>query len=154
MMLCKMIGALLLPLGGWLAGDAVQQRSREHCEALIWAIELLQRIRQEIEFRRADLNLLYSQLLHEGILEESGECKCLQQVSAPHSLSPAERRCFEECISRLGRTDAAQECEQLCYYIARFQEYLARARQNETAQAGLSHRLGFAAGAILALVML
>ena len=73
----RVFGALLLPLCGWLTGDAFQQRTRE-------------------------------------------------------------RLC-------------AQECERLDYYIARFQEFLQQAQQQAHARAGLPHRLGLAAGMVLAI---
>lgn len=65
----RVFGALLLPLCGWLTGDAFQQRTRERLCALEWSIRLLQRIRQEIAFRRADLTQLDAQLQREGLLE-------------------------------------------------------------------------------------
>ena len=40
------LGLLLLPLCGWLAGDAVQAQTTLHLTALQHTIELLQRIRQ------------------------------------------------------------------------------------------------------------
>ena len=66
----RVFGALLLPLCGWLTGDAFQQRTRERLCALEWSIRLLQRIRQEIAFRWADLTQLDA-----------------QPVSQPHSSS-------------------------------------------------------------------
>ena len=53
---------LLLPLCGWLAGDAVQAKTTWHLAALQRTIAFLQRIRQEIPYRRADLHSLYRQL--------------------------------------------------------------------------------------------
>ncbi len=153
-MMFRIIGAVLLPLGGWLAGDAFQQNSREHIRALEWTVGLLQRIRQEIEFRMADLRQLDSQLQREGFFPEMSEHHCLQELPAPSALSSAEKQCFRACISGLGRAEAAQECERLSYYIARFQELLQQARRAEQAQSGLPHRLGLAAGAVLALVLL
>ena len=45
------LGLLLLPLCGWLAGDAVQAQTSLHLAALQGTIALLQRIRQEILVR-------------------------------------------------------------------------------------------------------
>ena len=45
-------GLLLLPFCGWLAGDLVQSRRNERLDALQQTIALLQRIRQEILYRR------------------------------------------------------------------------------------------------------
>ena len=63
----RVFGALLSPLCGWLTGDAFQQRTREQLCALEWSIRLLQRTRQEIAFRRADLTQLDAQLQREGL---------------------------------------------------------------------------------------
>ena len=64
------LGLLLLPLCGWLAGDAVQAQTTLHLAALQGTITLLQRIRQEIQYRRADLQSLYRQLCREGLLPQ------------------------------------------------------------------------------------
>ncbi len=42
-------------------------------------------------------------------------------------------------------------CEQLDYYQLRFEKILVEAEQKEQAHAALTHRLGAAAGAVLAL---
>ena len=73
---------LLLPLCGWLAGDAVQAKTTLHLAALQRTIALLQRIRQEIQYRRADLQSLYRQLCREGLLPRVS-CGTLQQLPAP-----------------------------------------------------------------------
>ena len=65
--LLRGLGLLLLPLCGWLAGDAVQAQTTLHLTALQHTIELLQRIRQEIQYRRADLQSLCRQLCSEGL---------------------------------------------------------------------------------------
>lgn len=67
---------LLLPLCGWLAGDAVQAKTTLHLAALQRTIELLQRIRQEIQYRRADLQSLYRQLCREGVLAQTHDVHC------------------------------------------------------------------------------
>lgn len=121
----RVFGALLLPLCGWLTGDAFQQRTRERLCALEWSIRLLQRIRQEIAFRRADLTLLDAQLQREGLLETPAKPRALQALAPPKALSEAEQACFAECMSGLGRTSAEQECERLDYYIARFRSFAA-----------------------------
>ena len=147
------LGLLLLPLCGWLAGDAVQARTTLHLTALQHTIELLQRIRQEIQYRRADLQSLYRQLCREGLLAQTHD-GTLQQLPAPEWLSAAERACFTECFDGLGRAEAAQECERLGYYTARFEDYLQQARRTAQQQAGLPHRLGLAGGMMLALFFL
>lgn len=153
-MMFRLLGTFLLPLCGWLTGDAFQQKTREHLRALEHCIQLLRRIRQEIDFRRADLALLYQQLRREGLLESAPETGTLQTLPAPGTLCPAEQQCFAECMAGLGRTEAEQECERLDYYIARFQAYRQQAEQTAQAQAGLPHRLGFAAGMVLAIFFL
>ena len=53
-------GLFLLPLCGWLAGDAVQSETTLHLAVLQRTIELLQRIRQEIadgHYREAILQI-------------------------------------------------------------------------------------------------
>ncbi len=144
-------GLILLPLCGWLAGDAVQARTTLHLTALQHTIELLQRIRQEIQYRRADLQSLYRQLCREGLLAQAPG-GTLQQLPVPGQLSAAERACFTECFGGLGRAEAAQECERLDYYTARFEDYLQQARSAAQRQAGLPHRLGLAGGMMLALL--
>ena len=72
----------------------------------------------------------------------------------PEQLSAAERTCFTECFCGIGRAEAAQECERLSYYTARFEDYLQQARRTAQRQAGLPHRLGLAGGMMLALLFL
>lgn len=151
--LLRRFGLLLLPLCGWLAGDAVQAQTTLHLAALQHTIELLQRVRQEIQYRRADLQSLCRQLCREGLLSQDLSGR-LQQLPAPEGLSAAERACFAECFGGIGRTEAARECERLGYYIARFEEYLRQARRTAQRQAGLPHRLGLAGGMMLALLFL
>ena len=151
--LLRGFGLILLPLCGWLAGDAVQARTTLHLTALQHTIELLQRIRQEIQYRRADLQSLYRQLCREGLVPQIPG-GILQKLPAPEQLSAAERACFTECIGNLGRAEAAQECERLDYYTTRFEDYLQQARRTAQRQAGLPHRLGLAGGMMLALLFL
>ena len=100
--LLRGFGLFLLPLCGWLAGDAVQARTALH--------------------------------------------------PVPEQLSATERACFTECFCGIGRAEAAQECERLDYYTARFEDYLQQARRTAQRQAGLPHRLGLAGGMMLALL--
>ena len=110
-MMLHILGALLLPLCGWLAGDAIQARTVQHLAALQKCLALLERIRQEVAFRRADLQQLYAELCREGILESGA--RCLQEAPPPEGLTREEQQCFRTCMSGLGRTEARQECEQL-----------------------------------------
>ena len=110
-MMLHILGALLLPLCGWLAGDAIQARAVQHLAALQKCLALLERIRQEVAFRRADLQQLYAELCREGILESGA--RCLQEAPPPEGLTREEQQCFRMCMSGLGRAEARQECEQL-----------------------------------------
>ena len=96
--LLRGFGLFLLPLCGWLAGDAVQARTTLHLTALQHTIELLQRIRQEIQYRRADLQSLYRQLCREGLLAQTPG-GTLQQLPAPEQLSAAERTCLQSAFA-------------------------------------------------------
>ena len=58
-MLFRIFGALLFLLCGWLAGDAVRQKTDRHLRALEQTLLLFQRLRQEIYYRRTDLQQLY-----------------------------------------------------------------------------------------------
>ena len=117
--------AALLLLCGWLTGSAFQARTEQHILQLQRTVELLQRIRQEIAYRRLDLEQLQRCLL-----------------------------CFEQCFAGLGQSEAAQECERLDYYSARFEAFLHQAQQKAASGQGLPCRLGLAAGAVAALILL
>ena len=146
-------GLLLLPFCGWLAGDLVQSRRNERLDALQQTIALLQRIRQEILYRRADLQALYRQLCREGILPETAAT--LQQTPAlSAALTPEEQRCFRECMDGLGRTEAVQECERLRLYILRFEAFRAASGQLAQTRVSLSRRLGLGAGLAAAIFFL
>ena len=84
--LLRGFGLFLLPLCGWLAGDAVQARTTLHLTALQHTIELLQRIRQEIQYRRADLQSLYRQLCREGLLAQTPAVHCSSCLRRNNSL--------------------------------------------------------------------
>lgn len=154
MSLLRYIGVMLFPLCGWLAGDAYRQQSVRHVRELQWAIELLQRVRQEIVFRRSDLAALYRSLCEDGVLKDQATEGSLQELSPPDGFSKEEAQCFTECMQGLGRACAAQEQQRLDYYLARFTSFQERAKHSADEQAGLPHKLGFAAGAVLALVFL
>ena len=136
--------AALLLLCGWLTGSAFQVRTEQHILQLQRTVELLQRIRQEIAYRRLDL---------EKLLESDAAPK-LQEIPAPERFDDAERLCFEQCFAGLGQSEAAQECERLDYYSARFEAFLHQAQQKAASMQGLPCRLGLAAGAVAALILL
>ena len=145
-------GAALLPLCGWLTGTAFQAKARQHITQLQCTVELLQRIRQEIAYRRLDLAQLQRCLLQEGLLAEFELVDTLQRLAPPELFTPEEQLCFCQCFTGLGQREAAQECERLEYYVTRFTGFLHRAQQQADAKAGLPGRLGLAVGAVLALL--
>lgn len=145
--------AALLLLCGWLTGSAFQARTEQHILQLQRTVELLQRIRQEIAYRRLDLEQLQRCLVQEKLLE-SDEAQKLQEIPAPERFDDAERLCFERCFAGLGQSEAAQECERLDYYSARFEAFLHQAQQKAASEQGLPCRLGLAAGAVAALILL
>ena len=151
-MMLHILGALLLPLCGWLAGDAIQARTVQHLAALQKCLALLERIRQEVAFRRSDLQQLYAELCREGILESGA--RCLQEAPPPEGLTREEQQCFRTCMSGLGRAEAQQECEQLDYYRARLQALQQTAEHAARRQAGLPRKLGLAAGMAMALLLI
>ena len=118
--------AALLLLCGWLTGSAFQARTEQHILQLQRTVELLQRIRQEIAYRRLDLEQLQRCLVQEKLLESDAAPK-LQEIPAPERFDDAERLCFEQCFAGLGQSEAAQECERLDYYSARFEAFLNQA---------------------------
>ena len=150
-MMLHILGALLLPLCGWLAGDAIQARTVQHLAALQKCLALLERIRQEVAFRRSDLQQLYAELCREGILESGA--RCLQEAPPPEGLTREEQQCFRTCMSGLGRAEAQQECEQLDYYRARLQALQQTAEHAARRQADLPRKLGLAAIGIIVAVL-
>ena len=86
-MMLHILGALLLPLCGWLAGDAIQARTVQHLAALQKCLALLERIRQEVAFRRADLTREEQQCFRTcmsglGRAEAQRECEQLDYYRA------------------------------------------------------------------------
>lgn len=155
----RWVAALLLTAGGFCAGDARRQRLTARRCALEEIIALLTRLRQEIGYRRADLGQLY-RALADGCGPDSALGCAMKQadsfggVAPPACLGQEEAACLTECFAALGRTDAGQECARLDYYLARFDDFLARAREEEARAASIDRRLGLAAGAVLGLLIL
>lgn len=147
------LGALLLVLCGWCAGETHRKYISARSAALRQTQALLQRIRQEIAYRRIDLNRLYRQLCAEGLCGPPAEGG-FQRMPPPGSFSAEEKACFAECMAGLGRTEAQQECERLDYYIQRFADFRREAEQKEREAAALDRKIGLAAGAMLALLFL
>lgn len=75
------MGAALLPLCGWLTGAALQAGKEQHILQLRHTVELLRRIRQEVAYRRPDMELLCRCLIQEGLLTPAEKL----QASAPKS---------------------------------------------------------------------
>ena len=69
-------------------------------------------------------------------------------------VSVGERTRLVPCFAGLGQSEAAQECERLDYYSARFEAFLHQAQQKAASGQGLPCRLGLAAGAVAALILL
>lgn len=147
-------GAAMLPLCGWFLGGSLRQKSLLHIEELEKTVLLLQRLKQEILFRRADLKQLYQTLCSEGILEKQPEAGTFQETLPPTSFSSAEKACFRECMQSLGKTQAVQQAELLDFYQSRFESFLQKARTDTEKQASLPCQIGACAGAILALFFL
>ena len=153
MQIFHLLGAALLPVCGWLAGAAFQAGAEWHIEQLQQTVELLQQIRQEVAYRRPDLDQLVRCLVQQKLLDTTSAQK-LQELAAPESFTKAEKLCFVQCFSGIGRSEAAGECERLSYYLAQFEGFLRRAKKEAADRAGLPYRLGLAAGAVLALALL
>lgn len=111
---------------------------------------LLQRVRQEINYRHTDLTLLFRRLKQEGLV--TGES--FRGFCPLPGLTRPERDCFIECFSSLGRMEAEQECQRLTFYQERFTLFLQQAQEHARPQLELSHKLGFAAGLAAAILCL
>lgn len=82
------MGAALLPLCGWLTGTALQAGKEQHILQLRHTVELLRRIRQEVAYRRPDMELLCRCLIQEGLLTPAEK---LQALAPPASFRAEER---------------------------------------------------------------
>jgi stage III sporulation protein AB len=168
-------GAALLTFCGWYAGALRQHSVRTHRTELEQAERLLLRIRQEIEYRHRALDELYRELIREGIEGDPPCFACFvppeqrnpqnpqnkdaanasfHALRPPPSFSAEEKACFTECMAALGHTEARQECDRLDFFIARFAQFRLCAEEAERKAAALDRKLGFAGGAVLALLLL
>lgn len=152
MSLLRVAGACFWVGCGWLGGDCVCVQAQRHLDDLDKALNLLQRLEQEISCRRAELRPLYRVLCREGLVP--AEAGCFQKLSPPESFSAREADCFRECVSGLGRTEAVQECERLRLYILRFEAFRAEAGQAAQMRFALARRLGLGAGLAAAILFL
>lgn len=135
---------------GWCVGDAACLHTRQHLDALEQTLLLLQRVRQEVGYRRADLGQLFGRLKAEGLVK--GES--FRTICPPPGLTGPERACFAECFSGLGRAEAEQECQRLTFYRERFTTFLQQAGERARPQLELSRKLGLAAGLAAAILCL
>ena len=133
--------AALLLLCGWLTGSAFQVRTEQHILQLQRTVELLQRIRQEIAYRRLDLEQLQRCLVQEKLLESDAAPK-LQEIPAPERFDDAERLCFEQCFAGFGQSEAAQECERLDYTLPVLKHSCTR--RSRKRHPGKAYRAGLA----------
>lgn len=152
MMALRLAGAAGLVLCGWCAGDAVCQHTQQHVEALEQTLALLREIRQEIAFRRADLNILCAELVQRGAL--TAPEGTMGSALPPEQLAASEEACFRECVVGLGRMEAEQECARLDRYIRRFALFYQRAQAAAPQQSQLARRLGLAGGMAVAILWL
>ena len=128
MKMLRVVCALFWLGCGWCAGDAACQNTRQHLAALEKTLLLLQRVRQEINYRHTDLALLFRRLEQEGLAAgESFRDLCPL---------PGLSRC------RLSRVRRRSRC---C---------LQQAQEHARPQLELSHKLGFAAGLAAAILCL
>jgi hypothetical protein len=77
-----------------------------------------------------------------------------RSLRPPQSFSAEEKACFMECVAELGHTEAKQECDRLNFFVGQFEQFRLRAMEAERKAAALDRKLGFAGGAVLALLLL
>lgn len=145
------IGAVCLVFCGWCVGDGICIRAEAHRQALQKTIALLERIRREIEFRRTDLKLLLCALQREGLVGQAEQS--LQTLTPYPALTRREQNAFRECMAGLGRAEAAQECQQLAFYIQQFEAFQADFAPQLQKTNELSHKLGLALGLAAAILL-
>ena len=121
-------GALCLVLCGWCVGDSICVRTSEHQRALQRTIELLDRIRREIEFRRADLASLFVRLQREGLVGQAA--------------------------GSLQELEAQQECQRLALYITQFEAFRDDLTPRLNVTMELAHKMGLSVGLAAAILLL
>lgn len=145
-------GALCLVLCGWCVGDSICVRTSEHQRALQRTIELLDRIRREIEFRRADLASLFVRLQREGLVGQAAGS--LQELEPFPQLSRREKAAFQNCMAGLGRAEAQQECQRLVLYITQFEAFRDDLAPRLNVTMELAHKMGLSVGLAAAILLL
>lgn len=159
MIFFRLLAAGLLTLGGWCAGDGLAYRLELRCRTMEQIFLLLQRLQQEIGYRRTDLRQLFCILQQEADPQEEWgrallSAEGFQALIPPSCLNQTESRFVSECFAGLGHTAAQMECARLDYYIHRCDELLQKVRRQQRQSAGLDRRLGLAIGASLGLLIL
>ena len=145
-------GAVCLVFCGWCVGDGVCSRAEAHRQALQKTIALLERIRWEIEFRRTDLRALLCARQREGLVGQAEHS--LQTLAPDPALTRREQNVFRACMEGLGRAEAAQECQQLAFYIQQFEAFQTELAPQLRQTNELSHRLGLALGLAAAILLI
>lgn len=151
--------AALLTLSGFCAGNARRQHLTARRRTLEAIIALLTRLRQEIAYRRRDLDRLYQAVAGgcgpgDPLAQTIRSAGSFRQMAPPAVLRQEEADCFAACFAELGHADAKQECARLDYSLQRFGLFLEKAREEEQRSASLDCRLGIAAGAVLGMLIL
>ena len=146
------IGAVWLVFCGWCVGDGVCIRAEAHRQALQKTIALLERIRREIEFRRTDLRALLCAMQREGLVGQAEHS--LQTLAPDPALTRREQNAFRVCMAGLGRAEAAQECQQLAFYIQQFEVFQTELAPQLRQTNELSHKLGLALGLAAAILLI
>lgn len=148
----RLVGALMLTVCGWCAGDALAQKQQAELDALESTVHLLEDVREEIAFRRQDFAVLCERFTREGRL--CTQNSRMQTALPPPALRPREAEWFRECFAGLGHTEAEQECQRLEQYLGKFRTALAQCRAGMQQRRVLARKLGLAAGLALGVLLL
>lgn len=154
--LCKVLGAALVVLCGWGTGRAFCRRTVCRRRTLAQTTALLQRLREEIGYRKTDLTQLYRRMADNPAYASLGllQSQSFQSLAPPAVFTAEEQALFRECFQQLGRTMAEQECAQLDFYILRFEQAGRQAAEAEAQAGRLYGRLGLGIGAMAAILLL
>lgn len=150
------LGAILIAAAGFWCGNELVQRLRRQRLALEEAARLLQKILDDIQYR----NLPVRDILHHLQNEDSysffdlSAIQKLQDLSPPNCLSGEVRTRLTQGLSQLGQQGLQCQCEQLVREIQYLQERAKELREKERASAAVFPKIGFCAGAMMALAIL
>lgn len=163
----KVLGGCILAGTGWYGGVIACNQVRAHRVALGETISLLKILEEEIGFQRSNLNALYQRLATSHALpslgmytqDKNGQVSMsigatFQTLQPPTLFSAEEKVAFTACFTRLGYTNAAQECERLIRYRTQFETNYRTAMQAEKTALAIDRKVGFAIGSMVALVLL